>query len=455
MKTNFDTSWKNWISTNINAGRDKDGIFKILLDEGYQYSSIVEEMKYTPDVDLNLIVNPLKNKNKSINEHANIHCKKIKVSQLFLPNAKKHINGNFEFYSIENFLSTSECKEMLAYSQLSNTQNLSLNHKSNKNMTPSGIDNFSLIHTDIIENIDSRICKIMGIDVSYSEQIQWDDFEESEKETPESLQKQSVYIFMIYLNDSEEKKFKSTKGTAVIWNSLQSDKAYHLHYINNEKRLTSRKHVVISKRFYSKSELTPAPPMYSKSINEFIPNYTIDGYFKGRYPEDAFKQIDNYFHENKKQNHDEYVPGGYIFNEDKGAQSSTMVHLPSELKNQIQAIMKPHLEAWSGTELEPTSVYGVRVYNNRTALKMHRDRPHTHIISVIINVDQEVNQPWPLVLEDNFYRQHHVLLKPGDMLFYEGARLIHGRPIPLDGKSYANIFCHFKPKIYIPVEFDN
>ena len=78
MKTNFDTSWKNWISTNINAGRDKDGIFKILLDEGYQYSSIVEEMKYTPDVDLNLIVNPLKNKNKSINEHANIHCKKLK-----------------------------------------------------------------------------------------------------------------------------------------------------------------------------------------------------------------------------------------------------------------------------------------------------------------------------------------------------------------------------------------
>ena len=46
---------------------------------------------------------------------------------------------------------------------------------------------------------------------------------------------------MIYLNDSEEKKFKSTKGTAVIWNSLQSDKAYHLHYINTEKRLTSRK----------------------------------------------------------------------------------------------------------------------------------------------------------------------------------------------------------------------
>ena len=63
-------------------------------------------------------------------------------------------------------------------------------------------------------------------------------------------------------------------------------------------------------------------------------------------------------------------------------------------------------------------------------LKMHRDRPHTHIISVIINVDQEVNQPWPLVLEDNFYRQHHVLLKPGDMLFYEGARLIHGQTNP-------------------------
>jgi prolyl 4-hydroxylase len=101
--------------------------------------------------------------------------------------------------------------------------------------------------------------------------------------------------------------------------------------------------------------------------------------------------------------------------------------------------------------LEPTYVYGIRIYKDKAILKSHRDRLETHIISAIINVDQEVNVDWPLVIEDNFSREHYVMLKPGDMVFYEGGRLKHGRPIALNGKSFANIFCHFKPISYMPV----
>ena len=28
---------------------------------------------------------------------------------------------------------------------------------------------------------------------------------------------------------------------------------------------------------------------------------------------------------------------------------------------------------------------------------------------------------------------------------YESARLVHGRPYPLQGRSYTNLFVHFKP----------
>jgi prolyl 4-hydroxylase len=63
-------------------------------------------------------------------------------------------------------------------------------------------------------------------------------------------------------------------------------------------------------------------------------------------------------------------------------------------------------------------------------------------------VAQQLNRDWPLCIEDNSYRQHWLLLKPGDMVFYEGGRLLHGRPEPLDGQAYANIFCHFKPVTY-------
>ena len=34
MKTEFNTDWQNWIKTNVDNGQDKNGIFKILLDEG-------------------------------------------------------------------------------------------------------------------------------------------------------------------------------------------------------------------------------------------------------------------------------------------------------------------------------------------------------------------------------------------------------------------------------------
>jgi hypothetical protein len=31
------------------------------------------------------------------------------------------------------------------------------------------------------------------------------------------------------------------------------------------------------------------------------------------------------------------------------------------------------------------------------------------------------------------------------MLFYEGARLRHGRPYPLQGAYYAGIYLHYRP----------
>jgi len=102
------------------------------------------------------------------------------------------------------------------------------------------------------------------------------------------------------------------------------------------------------------------------------------------------------------------------------------------------------VEAWIGDYLEPTYVYGIREYRNGAKLKEHRDRLKTHVAGVIINVDQDVNQDWPLVIDDHHYRQHQVLLKPGEMVFYESARLTHGRPDSFDGQRVANIFVHFK-----------
>ena len=59
---------------------------------------------------------------------------------------------------------------------------------------------------------------------------------------------------------------------------------------------------------------------------------------------------------------------------------------------------------------------------------MHVDTITTHVVSAIINVDQHVVEDWPLVILDHSGVERKVMMKAGDMLLYESARLLHGRP---------------------------
>ena len=96
--------------------------------------------------------------------------------------------------------------------------------------------------------------------------------------------------------------------------------------------------------------------------------------------------------------------------------------------------------------LEFTSFYGIREYHRGSELRMHVDRVATHVFSVIINLHQEgVEVEWPLDVIDFNGSKAEVLLEPGEMLFYQSAKLVHGRPRPFQGELFVNCFCHFKP----------
>lgn len=63
--------------------------------------------------------------------------------------------------------------------------------------------------------------------------------------------------------------------------------------------------------------------------------------------------------------------------------------------HQVFEMMKQQLEAWTSIELRPISLYGIRVYPRGAILAPHVDN-YPLITSAIINVDQEVDEPWPL-----------------------------------------------------------
>ena len=87
----------------------------------------------------------------------------------------------------------------------------------------------------------------------------------------------------------------------------------------------------------------------------------------------------------------------------------------------------------------------IRRYTNGSWLTSHVDRFHTHVISAILNIGQEVREDWPLYIKDNEGRSQSVVLGAGEMVWYESARAVHGRPKPLDGEYYDNLFVHFSP----------
>ena len=120
-----------------------------------------------------------------------------------------------------------------------------------------------------------------------------------------------------------------------------------------------------------------------------------------------------------------------------------MIQLTDEMKTMIFDGLQNTLEEWVGRKIERTHCYGIRTYNRGSVLKKHTDGFETRIISAIINVDQQVNEPWALQIDDHHGIEHEVYLEPGEMVLYESAILRHGRVKPFNGDYFSNLFVHY------------
>ena len=156
-----------------------------------------------------------------------------------------------------------------------------------------------------------------------------------------------------------------------------------------------------------------------------------------------FKKIRNCFSENKDRIGREGEVD-YIGTTKKNYSPTLLIH-DQEFNDRLLEELKPLHEEWSGMKLRGTACYGIRVYQPGSYLFTHVDRIETHHISSTICVAHALKNPWPLYIEDIDGHPHEISMEPGEMVFYEGAKLMHGRPYPLDGRFYAGIFVHYTP----------
>ena len=491
LKTSFSDEYKAWIKTQTDKGHGKNGIFKILLDEKFDYDLIKSEMDFEPTIPVDQLVAPndiprldpgriivreLKIKNNPYaakrkrrrKKSAGSTDTKPAISQkgkLLIPNAVRSSANGAELYTLRDFLNEEECQELIRLIMSSLRQSTLTNDDSpDQKFRTSRTCDLKRLKNPFVTEIDRRICGIMGIDPSCSEPIQGqyyeigqefkahtDYFEKKDLEKHTKKRGQRTYTFMKYLNDSCSggetrfdklgKTYPPRQGMAIIWNSLDENGKPNRSTMHHGLAVKTGYKAIVTKWFRTGKTGT----IFTKDSGEFIPNHTKTGFYKEFLSQDLFTKILDYYGANRPNGAEEQAPGEIQNTEGSCYSGNVLIDLPAQLKTDIHTSLKPVLEAWSGVKLESTDVSGIRVHGRGAIVKPHRDASDDQIISAVVNVDQELDAAWPIEIEDNYYRRHHIILQPGEVLFYEGRRLLHGMPTPLNGSHYADLSCAFKP----------
>jgi hypothetical protein len=137
----------------------------------------------------------------------------------------------------------------------------------------------------------------------------------------------------------------------------------------------------------------------------------------------------------------EIEPDTYI----EGPLKPWLIRKP-ELIAQVLAEFQHVAEEWVGIPLTPSKAYGFRVYRDGSQLLMHNDHLDTNVIGVLLHVASSADsEPWPFFIEDLEGRTHEIVLTPGDILLYEAAKLLHGRPRPFKGTWHTSVYAHYRP----------
>jgi prolyl 4-hydroxylase len=134
-------------------------------------------------------------------------------------------------------------------------------------------------------------------------------------------------------------------------------------------------------------------------------NLTESGFTKIRSPPKLKELIDEFWKDNKDKakieawhSGNSYVnhwdsPTTLVSVDDKGLRGSG-----ERLKEHIWAAASAVLEEWTQVELQPCSLYGIRVYHEGAIMMPHVDRLPL-VASAVINVAQDVEEDWPTVSE--------------------------------------------------------
>ena len=314
MKTQFSPDWQDWIKTNVNAGNDKDGIFKILLDNGYDYWAIAEHMNYIPSRPADELINPHtaahgKAAVQSAAQQTRAQTSQVQTSQvktsgsqrnhgmpiprskIHIPNSKPLRSDKLDLRTVDDFLTAAECNRLIDLIKSNMRASTVGGYEVDTRFRTSQTCDLGQLDDRFVKDIDRRICQLVGIDPAFSEPIQGqhyevgqefkahtDFFDPHEFDMHCSERGQRTFTVMIYLNTVKaggetrfrrvNKAFKPRRGLAVAWNSLNEDGAPNMDSIHQSVPVEKGTKTIITKWFRSQSPNLPIEKMFLNADNK-------------------------------------------------------------------------------------------------------------------------------------------------------------------------------------------
>lgn len=449
----FTPVWEEWIDLNLKLGNCKQILFKKSLDKGYSYNLLRRK------IGIEYIVE----KNNTTD-----------TDNIALRTAQKINARNLELYTIDIFLTKEECDQIIQ-----EIDNSDLVHSSTYVDYQSNIQKISDYRTsqtcyfngnDIITEIESRICKVIGINNRFSEKIQaqkysvgqefkchTDYFKQKSLVENQTIIGQRTWTFMVYLNDVEEGGYTSfpyayastapKAGRAVIWNNLNNKVGNEFSSHCGMPIIRGNKYILTKWFKDNENNLTVRNEI---CYNHFLPIFHPSGFEKISMKLQCVDEINKWMLEHNNEFVDEILNNDNIEqNIEQNIRSKYLdIHkAPAILLDNLNSEFKNILTKWIQykSELVHTSTYGIREYLRGSSFGNHYDKRNTHIITAIIHLGDVSDKPWELYIEDHLFRPHTITMVYGDIVLYESTTCLYGRPTPFEGDSYRNIYIHFKP----------
>jgi len=468
LSTPFDDSWKYWIWSNINRGCSKDGIFTILVENGFAVDDIRFELGYAP------ADHPASGFNGEPPEwdmrEPDPALVRVAVNEI-------------EAYEFNHFLTPSECDKLVDIMKNSHTRSTVSSEEDSEGVVDecrTSSSTYFDTEDSFIQNIEQKIARAIGIDIKYGEAMQGQQYEVGGffKEHHDFFDKNNASIyknycqddgdrtwtFAIYLNDESleggETHFpranwlvKPSAGKAVCWRNMNPNGTLNSATLHSGLPPTKGSKYIITKWFREKPVATGAGEPNKQNFSTIDDLPYLDkkgvGFKKIKLPEHILKLVQEAYECLKPKLEPEQWDGlsDCITNSEGNNPCDIMSfdHFP-EMRDKIHKELQPVVQQWIGEEnpITPTDLYGIRSYRKGAMLEMHSDRFKTHHVGCVVVVDKKVDEDWPLHCVDHNGKTHKVYLEPGEIALYECAKTVHGRPEPLVGDWFRNFFVHYK-----------